>query len=902
MIRRSTTVVTDALAYRRVTYEAATEDRHGLRVTSLSGLAARLAGPFVQVADDVAVRRALRPVPREQLEGLAGVAELPGFARAAATTLRGVWDADLDLAGLAAERGGRWAEVAALERKVHDSLPPGVRTPDEVVGAARARAHLAPRITGDVMLEGLGEVPKVYRPLLEDLARHVRVQWRGRGQEPAGPVPEGVEYVAPEAHEPTLSRCACADPHHEVVEALRWARSLLASGRAAPGEIAIASASAETYEDGLLALADEANLPVHAAHGVPALNTRDGQVAAALADVLLRGLDQDRVHRFVSLARRAGAGAPELADLPPDWTRVLPREAPLSTPERWERGLADEGDGQDAVRAVLRDLGADLARGAEAAAEIGERWLAGGPKRLWRRALDEGPPAAIDVSLGRLRADDGEDPAASVVWTTASSLAASPRPFVRLLGLASRSWPRRSADDPLLPRHVLEDVVLHERSLTVRDREDFHAVLAGSAREVGLSRALRDAEGRKLAPSPLLRQVAAHLEEAKPARRAPRHAFSEADRRLVRPNELADDAFAREALATWRAWSEPTFTAHDGRVRADHPALVRALERVHSTTSLKLLLRNPLGFVWQYALGWSEPGVLEEGLVLDPLARGSLVHDVLEKTVLDLEAGSGLADASEAEIAAAADRAAQEVGDAWSIDRPVPPDLLWRTALDEARAMTTAALRIQLAPLDGQRSFAEVPFGGRPRDELRGDDELPWDPDGGVPLTGTGLRIAGRIDRLDLARDGKRARVVDYKTSAKPRKPEERAVDVNEGKELQRCLYAFAVRELLGAGCEVEAMLVYPATGDRHAMRDADATLTGLAEVVNVACERLRGGYAVPGDDAFTSYFDLRLALPAHADNVYAPRKEAAFALALEPIQAILTAPPPQDAAEEAAS
>jgi hypothetical protein len=889
VIHRSTVVVADRLAYHRVRFDAAVRSAHGRKVTTLAGLAARLAGPLQQVADEVAIRRALSQIPVQELDSLASVADLPGFARAAAATLQSAWHSDLDIAGLAQQHGGRWHDIAVLERIVREQLPARVSTPRQIVERALSRVEFAPRITGDVTFDGLDTIPPVYRPLLSELSRQVTVRWLGRSEEPGTPLPEGTQYQAPTAKTPTLSRVACADPHHEVVEALRWARRLLASGAAKPSEIAIAAASQEQYEDAVLALSAEANLPLHSAGGISALADRDGQLAAALADVLIRGIDRHRVRRLVSLGRSSRRGA-RLAALPDHWLQALPEDAPLTTPERWARGLASKGDELDAVREVLRDLGADLAGGKSAAAEVGERWLRGRARQLWRRALDEGPAQAIDVSLARLRVDDGVDPAASIVWASASALAGSPRPFVRLLGLASRSWPRRRGEDPLLPDHVLGGVVLHEQSLAEQDRRSFRTILHRVGSEVVLSRAKRDAEGRRLAPSPLLRQVDAGDEVELLPRRLPEHAFSEADRRLARPDELATDTYALGALSTWRAWFSERLTPHDGLVRADHPAVVRALERVHSATSLKALLRNPIGFVWSYALGWRTPSDLVEALTLDALERGELLHLVLDSMVTELEVGPGLPSASETDIAAAADRAVSSVAEAWAIERPVPPEVLWSAVLTETRDLAVVALTLPLSPLDGQRSYVELPFGDVRAEELTLD--VPWDPRVEVRVGESDLRIQGRIDRLDLSADGRNARVVDYKSSRKTGEPAERAVDIDEGKELQRCLYGYAVRHLLGQDTEVEATLVYPATRRSLPIRDAEGTLRGLELAVSAAAQRLREGYAVLGPDTLEDWFESKLALPADLRRGYYTRKLEELERAREPIDAILKAGP----------
>ncbi|MCG3056867.1 hypothetical protein KZ287_32390, partial [Escherichia coli] len=65
------------------------------------------------------------------------------------------------------------------------------------------------------------------------------------------------------------------------------------------------------------------------------------------------------------------------------------------------------------------------------------------------------PPRAIALSLQSLRVADQREPANSVVWCPASQLVSCPRPFTRLLGFTSRSWPRADHDDPLIPHHML---------------------------------------------------------------------------------------------------------------------------------------------------------------------------------------------------------------------------------------------------------------------------------------------------------------------------------------------------------------------------------------------------------------------------------------------------------------
>src|SRR6185436_6934264 len=83
---------------------------------------------------------------------------------------------------------------------------------------------------------------------------------------------------------------------------------------------------------------------------------------------------------------------------------------------------------------------------------------------------------------------------------------------------------------------------------------------------------------------------------------------------------------AAAATTCWRNWLREEITPHDGLVRADHPVVKSILARTQSASSLRKLLRNPLGFVWHYGLRWRAPESGNDPLVLDALAMGDLIH------------------------------------------------------------------------------------------------------------------------------------------------------------------------------------------------------------------------------------------------------------------------------------
>ena len=130
-------------------------------------------------------------------------------------------------------------------------------------------------------------------------------------------------------------------------------------------------------------------------------------------------------------------------------------------------------------------------------------------RAIWRKALAAGPAASLDLTLETLKQDDGLDACVSACWMPASALAASPRRFVRLLGLNSARWPRAMAEDRLLSDHIVPTAELDPLPVAAADRRDFATILATTESEIVLSRARRDEEGRLLGRSTLLLGVEA---------------------------------------------------------------------------------------------------------------------------------------------------------------------------------------------------------------------------------------------------------------------------------------------------------------------------------------------------------------------------------------------------------
>lgn len=865
-MQRRTLVVEGPLAFRMRRAEAARSGAFDLEIMTLPQLAARLAGGFIRPATNPDIDAALNSVLGEaSLGDLATIADLPGIVRAMRATLLRLWRAAPG--AVTAGVNARLTALADVDRRVRETLPVGVLAPPDLAQAALGRAAHARAVFGDVELSGLTDIAPVWRALLIALGAQTSMAWRNPGGADVawftGDVVRDV-FAAPTAAVVESS----ADPRAEAVEALRWLRELIASGRAAPQDIAITAPSTELWDEHFLSLAGEADLPLHFSHGVAALSTPAGQLCAALADILLHGLSQDRMRR---LAGYATLSRGPLRDLPRTWSVGLASGAGLFELAHWKGALdaaaARPAGGAD-PRPVLLPLLELLARGAQAAAQAGDLVLGTAGGEIWREALRRAPAEAIEYTLQGLRAPDGRDPAASVVWAPTSHVVGAPRPWLRCLGLNTRSWPRQAAEDPLLPTRFLARDALSERSVSEDDRRGFALLLERAQGGVVLSRARRNAQGGRLSASPLL---PLDVKETALARTRPApHAFSNADRLLARPQEARPLAHIARPTRCWRSWRfEEAAGEHDGLMRADHPLLQRALDQAHSATSLRQLLRDPLSFVWRYALGWRAAPQPETPLELDFRAFGELVHAVLRQSVQNLEPEPGYMLATEAEIETAVKAAVIAVADRWRLERSTPPRLLWLNTLNRARRDALAVLTFNHVQRPGVRSFAEVRFG----DLEAGEQLQPWPATAEAAILRGEAALRGVIDRLDVT-DAHDAIVTDYKTG----KPPDNLGVIAGGVDLQRAVYTAAVRAIVPETRHVTARLIYLSEKGLRVeeLNDADAAVTALERSITAARTALARGAALPGPDAAEDWNEYRLALPATLQT-YLQRKQADF-------------------------
>ena len=285
MAERHTSLVTSRLARSRALLEAARIGAHGRQIMSPGQAAARLAGGFLQTIEREALQEQLHQVLKDSsvdLGELNTIRDLPGMVRAATRTLQNVWSGGVDLEHLASQEGQqRLIDLSALEAAVLRRLPASMLRPSDLVTLASQRLEQAPAVLGPVSLEGVPDLDPVWRPFLKRLAESVSVTWHLATVDPPEWLKGSKIHLTQASHEtPELARFSCANPRHEALEALRWARSLIATRIARPDQIALASPALGDWDEHIATISADANLPVSFAGGRPALTIRDGQAAA----------------------------------------------------------------------------------------------------------------------------------------------------------------------------------------------------------------------------------------------------------------------------------------------------------------------------------------------------------------------------------------------------------------------------------------------------------------------------------------------------------------------------------------------------------------------------------------------------------------------------------------------
>ena len=416
--------------------------------------------------------------------------------------------------------------------------------------------------------------------------------------------------------------------------------------------------------------------------------------------------------------------------------------------------------------------------------------------------------------------------------TTTSHAGTTGRRRIFVVGFDAERTSGVGRQDPLLPDPARRAIGANRLVTSVERRDDAaHALsvsLASLRGRVTLSYAVSGTlDGREASPSPLMLQAwrqatgvaGASYEALRHALRPPASAViareGASPRADVFPidgcdvwlDALADGALLldgtdriREAFPVLATGLDSYSTANGDLLSAFHgiipdagpvlDPLARA-DREISPSSLETLATCPLSWFYRYGLSLrpSQDPEYDEEHWLDPLQRGSLLHEVFEAFTREYEGRQDeiVTEGARARMIALASAAVAR----WRDDVPPPSETVFEAERWEIHGAAASFLQMERnqrsADDRGHWKHFELAFG---RGETPGPFTLP---DGRILLT------HGRADRVDEMPDGS-LRVIDYKTGKSTmygRRP--KAGAFNGGRQLQPAIYVAAVSALENA-------------------------------------------------------------------------------------------------------
>ncbi|HEX5925895.1 MAG TPA: PD-(D/E)XK nuclease family protein [Baekduia sp.] len=446
-------------------------------------------------------------------------------------------------------------------------------------------------------------------------------------------------------------------------------------------------------------------------------------------------------------------------------------------------------------------------------------------------------PAALVATLDGLEVFVGSQSGAGrVTVTKPQSLRARRVRALFCLGLQEGVFPAPTTPEPFLgddERRAINAASglrlrLHEDALNI-ERLFFYAAVSRPTELLALSWHAAGDDGAPSVRSLLVDDVADLLTEGWAAHPRRRELGAAGWPAVAAPTE-------REAARFSAAAAPPAQPAHIGHLH--DPAALGPLRERHTWSASQLEVWASCPVKW-----FVERHLRPEALVPDPepMIRGELAHRVLEHALSSLAQDGGLSPERLPEARALVRSALDEHRDDFKIS-PNPERLrsaLRRLEVDLVRYIEFAAhAGSAFAP-----SRFEVKFG---------EAEDPFPP---LELDGGALRLAGRIDRIDVDPSGREAIVYDYKGKTATAQ----AKWLEEGK-LQIALYLLTVRHVLGL--EPVGGLYQPLGGAEArprgaVLKDADQGLQAFG-TDRVDEERLEELLTACADAARTAVAEIR--------------------------------------------
>ncbi len=392
-------------------------------------------------------------------------------------------------------------------------------------------------------------------------------------------------------------------------------------------------------------------------------------------------------------------------------------------------------------------------------------------------AADAGRVAVLDYGRARTRSFD----------------------VVFVLGLEEGSLPRRDRPTPLLDDDARRELGgrLGRPNAVSRDRYLFYTACTRATRGLVLVREAASDEGVPREPSPFwddVRALYAPAEVSRATHRRPLSSLtwtldsapSERERLRALARLTIADAEGAEELAAANGWSRRLDRA---RRAFERPTTLSSPAVLETMSSRTVFSATELERFADCSSAWLVERVVDPKTIdaePDPMLRGQVVHTTLNRfyAALPKELDSERVTMENLDAALALVRTCLDA----ALESGVRLDL---TELQAAELRQTL-----IADLDGflrDEAASEMTFVPRRLEVAFGSERAAPELQRGLDL-GDGLRLSGKIDRIDIDPYSTRGIVQDYKSG----KGAHSARDIDRDLRLQIPLYVLALRDLVG--------------------------------------------------------------------------------------------------------
>jgi ATP-dependent helicase/DNAse subunit B len=322
--------------------------------------------------------------------------------------------------------------------------------------------------------------------------------------------------------------------------------------------------------------------------------------------------------------------------------------------------------------------------------------------------------------------------------------------------------------------------------------------------------------------------------------------------------------FGRGLLLESSRWGKRIFTSYEA-ILSSKEAMQILRERYSifmksiSPTRLEAYASCPYQYLLNGIMGIEALTEPEKEATINPLDKGTLVHSILWEFFTDLKKGRGsLLELKPKDLERLLETANKKFIEFEQMG-VTGYSMLWEVEKRNILDNLVDFFNEELNDTEFIPTYFEVRYGMKNLDfqesEISTEDPVP------LKLAGKTINLRGRIDRIDLTKDAKRARVRDYKTGKVSAKPN----DFQGGRTLQLPLYLYAARQLLGRihkEIEVDSAEYYflksgkPVGFEGSELKAKEAK---LQEILKAIAGSIEDGVFIAVPDGQCRYCDFRI-------------------------------------------